>query len=129
MFQFERDGNTFISQENTTETISALPKDLTSCIEASPLSGFYCCERMTFLPFDPIPLTGELIFGILATNNETLDYPLLQFGASVLDYHVRAYEVDTRRLTSTNVFENVYGPGNTNEEVTSLPVLRFIIGM
>ena len=131
MFQLERVGNTFIPKENTTETIYALPKDLTSCTESVSLSGFYCCERMTFLPFDPIPLKmgEEIIFGILATNNKTLDYPLLQFGASVLDYHVRAYEVDIQLLESNYLSENVYGPGNTNEEVTSLPVLRFVIGM
>ena len=131
MFQLERVGNTFVPKENTTETIYALPKDLTGCTESVSLSGFYCCERMTFFPFDAIPLKmgEEIIFGILATNNGTLDYPLLQFGASVLDYHVRAYEVDIQLLESNDVYENVYGPGNTNEEVTSLPVFRFVIGM
>ena len=127
---FERMGETFIPDSSfPAQTFSAIPLDHTNCVDQLLDPGFLCCQRMTIVPYG-LRLTGrELSFGVHVQNNETTDYPLLNFGVVLNQYHVQAYRVEFQRLTNPeDVFNNTYDSSNTNKVVTSLPVLRFVLG-
>lgn len=127
---FEHVGEIFIPDSSyPAQTFSAIPLDQTNCINQMQDPGFLCCQRMTIVPYG-LRLTGrELSFGILAQNIQPTDYPLLNFGVILDQYHVQAYRVEFERLTNPeDIYNNTYDSSNTNKVVTSLPVLRFVLG-
>ena len=129
IYEFRRDGINFVAKNNfnSTRVLWGLPIDRTQCTAAEPpLQGLLCCERITFDVNGPIPLTAgeELVFAILAINGDS-NYPVLKYKARP-EYQVRTFEVNALNLPKSSFF--VYGPSNTNEEFTTFPTVRFVVG-
>ena len=132
IFELKRDGINFVAKKgvNSTRFLIGIPIDETQCRDAEPpMQGLLCCERITFNVNGPIPLTAgeELAFSILATNRGNKSYPALQYSTARPEYQVRTFEPDVSRLPN-KIFDHEYGPDNTKEEITTFPILRFVVG-